>query len=156
MFPFLFFGFLAFFFFLLLMNGAFEKSPMFLVAVGFMTVIGVYYTKSSLQALVDEVYDCGDFLLVKKGKEEDRISLSNIINVDFSLNVKPLRITLTLATPGKFGSEISFAPPPQIYLSPLPKSHIADDLIVRADKARRVLAAATSPHQPPSASAPMR
>ena len=134
MFPFLFFGFLAFFAFLLVANGAYETNPMFLVVLGVMAVIGYFSTKTSLQNVVDEVYDCGDFLLVRKRGEEDNIPLSNIMNVNF--NGKPARITLTLATPGKFGSEISFAPPPQIYVGAYPKNEIAGDLIARAGQAR--------------------
>jgi hypothetical protein len=138
-FPFVFFGFLAFLFVLLLINGAYEKNPMFLVAVGVIAVIGFSYTKMSLRDLVDEVYDCGDSLLVQKRGEEDSVPLSNIINVNFSTDRRGVsaRITLTLAAPGKFGTEISFAPPPQFYLSSLPKNDIAEDLLVRADKARK-------------------
>ncbi len=137
-FPFVFFGFLAFLFFLLLINGAYEKSPMFLVAVGVVAVFGFYYTKMSRRDLVDEVYDCGDYLLVRKRGEEDTVPLSNIINVNFSTDQRGVaaRITLRLASPGKFGTEISFAPPPQIYMSFPSRNEVAEDLLARADKAR--------------------
>jgi hypothetical protein len=138
-FPFLFFGFLAFFSFLLLINGALQKAPMFLVVVVVMAVIGFYSTKASRQDLVDEVFDCGAFLLVKKRGEEDTVPLSNIINVNFSTDGggASARITLTLASPGKFGTEISFAPPPKIYIGVHCRNEIAEDLLARADKARR-------------------
>jgi hypothetical protein len=137
-FPFVFFGFLAFLFFLLLINGAYEKSPMFLVAVGVIAVLGFYHTKTSRRNLVDEVYDCGDFLLVRKRGEEDTVLLSNITNVNFSTDQRGVaaRITLRLASPGKFGTEISFAPPPQIYIGSPRRSEVAEDLLARADKAR--------------------
>jgi hypothetical protein len=138
-FPFVFFGFLAFFAFLLLINGALQKAPMFLVVVVVMAVIGFYSTKESRRDLVDEVDDWGDYLLVKKHGEENTVLLSNIINVNFSTDGggASARITLTLASPGKFGTEISFAPPPKIYIGFPCRNEIAEDLLARADKARR-------------------
>ena len=135
-FPVLFYGFLAMMIAFLIMNGALEKDPMMVFVPIVMAAVGFFYMKTSVNDLVDEVYDCGDSLLVRKNKEEERVPLSNIINVNFSMNVQPARITLTLDTPGKFGPEISFALPPKIYITPLPKSEVAQDLLVRAHRAR--------------------
>jgi hypothetical protein len=74
--------------------------------------------------------------LVKKRGEEDTVPLSNIINVNFSTfrrGERP-RITLTLSSPGKFGTEISFAPPPNIIFPR--RNEIAEDLLARAHKVR--------------------
>lgn len=134
--PFLFIGFVAVFIALVLISGAYKKEPMALLVPCLMAGFGYYFLKIPVRDLVDEVYDCGDFLLVRKHGEEDRVPLSGIINVTFSMNVQPARITLALAQPGKFGSEISFALPPRIYINPLAKNKIAEDLIFRANKAR--------------------
>ncbi len=137
--PFVFFGLLALLLFLLLMSGAYETSPMLLVGVGVMAVYGVYSMHASRRDCVDDVFDCGDHLLVKKSGEEDTVPFSNIVNVNFSKNPQNLsaQITLRLASPGKFGTEISFVPPPKIYLGFPPRNEIAEDLLVRAEKARR-------------------
>ena len=137
--PYVFFGLLGLLLFLLLMNGAYETSPMLLVAVGALAVYGVCSMRASRGDCVDDVFDCGDHLLVKKSGEEDTVPFSNIINVNFSKNPQNIsaQITLRLASPGKFGTEISFAPPPKIYLGFPPRNEIAEDLLVRADKARR-------------------
>jgi len=137
--PFVFFGLLIWLFASLLMAGAYETSPMLLVMVGVMAVYGVCSMYSSRRDCADDVFDCGDHLLVRKSGEEDTVSLSNIINVNFSKNPENIsaQITLRLASPGKFGTEISFAPPPKIYLGFPPRSEIAEDLLVRAEKARR-------------------
>ena len=87
--------------------------------------------------LMDEVYDGGDYLLVKKGGKEDRIALSNIMNVSSTMMVNPPRITLQLVTPGRFGPEVSFTPVRPFTLNPMARSAIAKDLIERMDKARR-------------------
>jgi len=63
---------------------------------------------------VDDVFDCGDHLLVKKSGKEETVLLSNIINLNLSTNPQNIsaRITLRLASPGKFGTEITFSPAP--------------------------------------------
>ena len=135
-FPFLFFGVLAVILSLTWMAGAFKDAPMFIVVPGAMAAIGLVWLQVVVGELVDEVYDCGDFLLVRNRGVEERVQLSDIINVNFAINQRPARITLTLDRPGRFGSEISFAPPPKIYLSPFPKNDTAEQLIARAHKAR--------------------
>ena len=87
--------------------------------------------------LADEVYDGGDYLLVKNGGKEERIALSNIMNVSVTLMVNPPRITLRLATPGRFGKEISFTPVRPMTINPFAKNAVAENLIERVDKARR-------------------
>ena len=87
--------------------------------------------------LMDEVYDGGDYLLVKKGDEEDRIPLSNIMNVSATLMVNPPRVTLRLVNPSKFGKEVSFSPVRPFTLNPFARNDDRRDLIERVDKARR-------------------
>ena len=135
-FPLLWFGFLAFFVFLALMNGAYEKDPMFLVVPCIMAVFGFFLMKKIVWDLVDEVYDCGDSLLIKCRGIEERVPLTNITNVSASTNMNPPRITLRLVQPGKLGAEIAFSPATPFTLNPFAKNSVAEDLIVRVDKAR--------------------
>jgi hypothetical protein len=138
LFPLLFFGICASFLVLVLMSGALQKAPLFVVAPCLMAAAGYYSWKTNLRDLMDEVDDCGDYLLVKKRNEEDTVLFSNIVGVDFSTakDGAQARITLKLDTPGKFGTQISFKPPPQIYLSFPHRNEIADDLRDRAHSAR--------------------
>jgi len=124
---------------LLLWSGAYETSPMLLVAVGGIGLYVVCSMASSQRACMDVVFDCGDHLLVRKNGEEDTIPFPNIINVNFWKNPHNIsaHIALTLASPGKFGTEIAFAPPAQFYFSFPPRNKIAEDLLVRAENARR-------------------
>ena len=55
--------------------------------------------------LVDAVFDYGDYLLVKNRGAENRIMLSNIMNVSSSTFMNPPRITLKLVRPSKLGRE---------------------------------------------------
>jgi hypothetical protein len=93
---------------------------MFLVVLGAMSVIGFLFWKGQLRDLMDEVYDCGSYLEVKKRGEEDTILLSNITDVNSSVDRDRTgaRIILTLESPCKFGGQISFAPRPEVYMGP--------------------------------------
>ena len=136
MFPLIWFGFLAIFVVSTTLAGAAESDPIFLIGPAAMAVFGFFLMKKLVWDLVDEVYDYGDFLLIKNRGEEERVALSNIMNVSASTAMNPPRITLRLVRPGKFGGEIAFSPVMGFTLNPFATSQVADDLIVRVDRAR--------------------
>jgi hypothetical protein len=90
--------------------------------------------------LANEVFDGGEFLLVRFRNQEDRIPLSNIYDVG-GISGRIPRISLMLDSPCRFGAEVSFIPnatwTPQSVMD-----RIAEDLLVRAEKARSGHAAA--------------
>jgi hypothetical protein len=135
-FPALWFGFLAFFLVAAIFTGAVEQGLMFLVVPLGMAVFGFFLMKKLVWDLADEVYDCGDSLLVRNRGEEDTIALSNIMNVSASTHMNPPRVTLRLVTPSKFGSEVAFSPVIGMTLNPFARNQVAEDLIVRVDEAR--------------------
>ncbi|HST01948.1 MAG TPA: hypothetical protein VLJ84_09820, partial [Usitatibacter sp.] len=115
--------------------------PFFLVVVAFAPVLlmysrsGVFHPGAVMPAvlivvvlafiyprlvwsLADEVRDGGDYLLVKRGRLEERIAFSDIMNVSASVMVNPPRITLRLARPSKFGDEVTFSPIRSMTLNP--------------------------------------
>lgn len=135
-FPLLWFGLLIFLVFQTLLSGAYKKDPIFLVYPFVMAVFGFIFMKMLIWRLVDEVYDCGDSLLIKGHGIEERVPLENIIHVSASTLMNPPRITLRLAKSGRLGSEISFSPVTPFTLNPFAKNPVAEDLIVRVDRAR--------------------
>ena len=57
------------------------------------------------------MWDLGDALLMRNDGVEDRILLTNIVNVrQPTLISRPPRITLSLKHPCRFGSEVTFCP----------------------------------------------
>lgn len=107
---------------------------------GFLSLMGLtvfLILRKFVWDLADEVYDCGDHLLVRRRGKEEIVTLSNVMNVNAVTYMNPPRITLRLVQPGKFGSEISFSPVGQAMLNPFAKNPVAEDLIVRVDRARR-------------------
>ena len=85
--------------------------------------------------LADEVTDCGDFLVVRFADIQERIALSNIMNISYSVMMNPPRVTLTLREACCFGKEVSFSPP--ISWVPFSKSPVITELIERVDATRR-------------------
>ncbi len=121
------------------LTGVIEKDPILRVVPLLIAVIVFFVMffmmRNFIWNSVDEVYDGGDFLLIKKHGEEERIALSNIMNVSMSEHARiPNRITLRLVNPGRFGKEIAFFPVAKF--NPYAKNQVAEDLIVRVDQAR--------------------
>jgi hypothetical protein len=135
-FPIFWFGFIAVFIGTGLASGAVEKNVMFLVMPLILAVFGFFLFRKLVWDLADEVLDGGDFLVVRRRGYEEQVPLSNIMNVNASTMTNPPRISLRLVQAGRFGSEIVFSPKRSFTLNPFAKSEVAEDLIVRVDKAR--------------------
>jgi hypothetical protein len=136
-FPVVWFGFLGFFLLsaLLPMLTKKEIHIEFVIIPLIMAGFGFFVMKRLVFDLADEVWDEGDALLVRvKGKEE-RVALSNIINVSHSSFTNPPRVTLTLREPCSLGREIAFFPPHRVFL--WSKDPIVAELIERIDAKRR-------------------
>jgi hypothetical protein len=137
-FPIVWFGFLALFFaggvLTNVLNNRTQLVP-FIVLPAVMAVVGYVIMKKLVLDLVDEVWDDGVALVVRDRGREDRIALSNIMNVSYSPLINPPRVTLMLRQPSNFGAEISFSAP--VRFVPFAKSPVIEDLIHRIDAARR-------------------
>ena len=107
----------------------------FLFLPAFMAVFAYVIMKKVIFDLVDEVWDDGDGLIVRNGTAQERIPLSNIKNVSYSVLTNPPRVTLSLRQPGNFGSEVTFCAPMRFV--PFAKSPVIDALIERIDAARK-------------------
>ena len=139
-FPVFWFGFLAVFFVIMVVtavtktNGPPLPLLLFPIALG---GVGFFVMKKQVFDLADEVYDCGEYLLVKRGRAEDQIQLKNVRNVSCSSLQNPPRITLSLREGSRFGTEVSFSPmAPFFSLNPFAKNPVAEELIRRVDEAR--------------------
>jgi hypothetical protein len=139
-FPIMWFGFLLFFvgagLKFAIGLGAAPGGLALLVVPLMMAVIGYAVMTRLIWTLVDEVYDHGDYLVVKNGGDEMRIDLADIMNVNAVTNMNPPRITLRLVHPTRFGTEVSFSPIRRFTLNPFAKNEIAESLIVRVHQAR--------------------
>ena len=137
-FPVIWFGFLAVFFLLALIQGLAADSLAFflpfLVVPVVLAIVGYQFMKRMAFNLVDEVFDLGDALLVRSGGQEERIALADIKNVNFFPYMSP-QVTLSLRRPSAFGDTVVFcAPMRMMSLSPNPT---IVKLIDRIDAARR-------------------
>lgn len=110
--------------------------PFLLLPVG-MLVFGYFLFRKLFWGLADQVQDGGTYLLVRRGHIEQRVLLSNILNVSMSQFTNPRRLTLRLRTPCEFGDEIAFIPKSSGWqLNPFARNPVAEDLLRRVDNAR--------------------
>ena len=139
-FPLLYLGFLAVFVAATVASGAAAKAgPIFLIGPALALVIGLGAMKKLVWDLVDEVYDGGDYLLIKNKGREHNLPLADVVNVSGSLYTNPPRITLRLANAsgaGPLGSEVTFSPKRPLSLNPFARNPIFEDLVARVDRAR--------------------
>ncbi|TLU84749.1 MAG: hypothetical protein FDX30_05500 [Chlorobium sp.] len=133
-FPFLWFGFLAFFFVTSLESGAGCNSVMFYIIPIFLTVFGYFLFKRLVWDLVDEVYDLGDELLFRKGGTEQHVKLRDIVNIDCAPMNSPERITVNVRHEGPLGKELVFNPPMRMFT--FTRNPLIKELIERVDRAR--------------------
>jgi hypothetical protein len=110
--------------------------PFLAVPILFMGTVWFFVFRKLIWDLVDEVEDHGDYLLIRNRGDEERIALSNIMNISASTFINPPRVTLRLVTPGRFGREVTFSPAKRFSLNPFAKHPVVDDLIERAHRAR--------------------
>lgn len=134
-FPALWFGVLAFFCATAAKAGAW-KEPVFFIGPVIMAIVGVVVMRLLVWNLADEVSDGGSFLVVRRGGDEERLPLSNVMNVGMSQFTNPRRLSLRLRKPGRFGDEIVFIPKSGFQLNPFARNKVAEGLIARVDRAR--------------------
>ena len=137
-FPIIWFGLLALFIAVGVFTSTFTNGTQqlpFIIIPLVMVLIGYVIMKKLIFDLVDEVWDDGTSLIIRNRGEQDRVPLSNIMNVSYSPLINPPRVTLTLRQPSTFGAEISFSAP--VRFVPFAKSPVIEDLILRVDAARR-------------------
>lgn len=115
-------------------KGAAVPFQLFVVPTG-LAVFGVVILKLLVFDLLDEVWDEGETLVLRNGGQEDRIPLTNIINVSHATFTNPPRIMLSLRHPCRFGTEVTFSPLAR--LNPFSKDPIAAELIERVEAARQ-------------------
>ena len=114
-----------------------QVDPMAVVIPAVMLLFGFFMFRKLLWGLADEVQDAGNYLLVRNGSIEQRIPLTNIMNVSMSQFTNPRRLTLRLRSPCEFGDEIAFIPKMAGFrLNPFARNAIAEDLMKRVDEAR--------------------
>jgi hypothetical protein len=95
-----------------------------------------YWMWQTWSRMVDEVWDAGERLVVRRRRQEDSVALSNIAEVLFSRG-KPELITLRLVTPGLFGDRIVFQPRSNGLDAMFSRNKVFKDLKARVDRLQR-------------------
>ena len=115
-----------------------EPPPFFFMFMPvLMLAFGIVLFRKLVWNLADSVDEAREYLLVRRGGIEQRVLLSNVMNVGISQFTNPQRITLRLRTAGPLGDEIAFIPKSRgLRLNPFQRNEIAERLIRRVDEAR--------------------
>jgi hypothetical protein len=121
----------------LLLSGPIERTWWgAFVGLLFITIFSVAF-RFRIWPLADEVFDCGDHLLVRRRGEEQRIRFEDIAEVDLNRSGKSHRMNLHLRSPGKFGEKIVFLAPKSFSWNPFAADPLEQELVKRAAVARK-------------------
>lgn len=112
------------------------RLPVLLIGALVMGVVGFFVMKKRVWDLADEVYDCGDSLLVRYRGVEERILMTAIESVNASTTVNPRRVVLQLNPAGPWGAQIAFIPMSALRLNHFANNPIAQDLAARVRGAK--------------------
>ena len=132
-FPLMMVGFLLLFIATPIASGRFPTFPFILFPL-IMVAIGYFVMDRLIWDMVDEVWEAGDALIVRNKRQEDRIPLAAVMNVNYSPFINPPRVTLKLRTPSAFGDTVTFCAP--VRFMPFSDIPMVDELIRRIDAAR--------------------
>lgn len=119
--------------------GSRQARPILYVAPAVVLVMGYVLMKRFVWDLVDEVYDGGDFLIIKKGGREQRLPLVDIVGVtQVPADSGPTRITLFIRNASGAGApdSVAFLPKHASSLNPFTKDVVFQDLVARTERAR--------------------
>jgi hypothetical protein len=97
--------------------------------------IGGYARTKSLRRLIDVVYDADDHLVLVNDGEEDRVLLSDIVDI-FPWAGKWWHVTVHLRYSRRFGDVITFMPQSSPGSFWFPRLPVIDELISRHDRMR--------------------
>jgi hypothetical protein len=98
-------------FFLFLAFDAFNKNEYGTILIAcIFCLISYFIDKYLIDNIAEEVIDCGEYLLIKLKKTEDKIYISNIKSISFNCGASPQKVTLSLIKNSAFGKEIIFSP----------------------------------------------
>jgi hypothetical protein len=110
--------------------------PVLVSVLAVLAVILVVVFKKSIWVLADEVLDGGDYLLVRFGKKQQHVSISNVANVDVENQLGATTVRLQLSVPCEFGSVITFLAK-STSRNPFQPSAVAADLAARSTRGKQ-------------------
>lgn len=110
-------------------------TPLFFSAVPLIIMVFAYlFFRRMVWDLSDKVFDNGDELIFRRGGEEQRVSLRDIVNISHSRMGTPERVDVLVRREGPLGKELAFIPPGRVL--PFSRSPLVRELIERVDRAR--------------------
>lgn len=116
---------------LLLLRSGSPSPAVVLFPVVALALVGLF--ASTLWSLVDEVTDCGDSLVFRKGDTKQVVALADIMNISAESMMVPRTLTVLTRKPGPLGTSLSFGTP-EVF--PFIESALLLELVRRVDQAR--------------------
>jgi hypothetical protein len=103
-------------------------------------LLAIFFWRTQIHRLADEVLDCHDHLKVRRGRVEEAIAFADVSSAEASSEGGLRRIRLKLRTHTHWGRTLEFLPQASLWSNPAAIQRVAAALGERASQAQRALA----------------
>ena len=113
-----------------------NPAPSLIAIAALCVFLALFFWRTQIHRLADEVLDCRDHLKVRRGRKEEAIPFSGMTSAEVSSEGGFRRITLKLRERVSFGRKIEFLPQASLWSNLSAIERVAAALTERANQAR--------------------
>jgi hypothetical protein len=117
-----------------------NPGPTLIAIAALCALLAMFFWRTQIHRLADEVLDCQDHLKVRRGRAEGAIAFADVTSAEVSSEGGLRRIRLKLRAHLPWGGKMEFLPQASLWSNPAAIERVAAALAERADQARRASA----------------
>ncbi len=114
-----------------------NPGPSLTAIAALCALLAIFFWRTQIHRLADEVLDCQDHLKVRRGRAEDAIAFADVAAAEVSSEGGLRRIRLELRAHKHWGRRIEFLPQASLWSNPAAIERVAAALAERANQAQR-------------------
>jgi hypothetical protein len=113
-----------------------NPAPSLVAIAALCALIAIFFWRTQIHRLADEVLDCQDHLKVRRGRTEEVIAFADVTAAEVSGEGGLRRIRLKLHAHKNWGPKLEFLPQASLWSNPAAIDRVAAELAERASQAQ--------------------
>jgi hypothetical protein len=114
-----------------------NPGPSLISIAALFALLAMFFWRTQIHCVADEVLDCHDHLQVRRGRAEGAIAFADVSSAEVSSEGGLRRIRLKLRVHKRWGRKIEFLPQASLWSNPAAIERVAAALTERANQAQR-------------------
>jgi hypothetical protein len=114
-----------------------NPAPSLIAVASLCALLAIFFWRTQIHRLADEVLDCHDHLKVRRGRAEEVIAFADVTSAEVSSEGGLRRISLKLRAHTYWGRKMEFLPQASLWSNPAAIERVAAALAERANQAQR-------------------